>query len=44
MSYLGCKYGGNLKLFKQSDLDKLVSELNSGKTMEELTFNMKLYN
>ena len=42
MSYLGCKYGGNLKLFKQSDLDKLVSELNSGKTMEELTFNMKV--
>lgn len=43
MSYLGCRYGGNLKLFKQSDLDKLVSELNSGKTMEELTSNMKLY-
>lgn len=44
MAYLGCKYGGNLKLFSQSDLDKLVSELNSGKTMEELTSNMKLYN
>lgn len=44
MAYLGCKYGGNLKLFNQSDLDKLVSELNSGKTMEELTSNMKLYN
>lgn len=44
MAYLGCKYGGNLKLFNQSDLDKLVLELNSGKTMEELTSNMKLYN
>ena len=23
MAYLGCKYGGNLNLFKQSDLDNL---------------------
>lgn len=44
MAYLGCKYGGNLSLFKQTDLDKLVAELQSGKTMEELTSNMKLYN
>ena len=44
MAYLGCKYGGDLSLFKQTDLDKLVAELQSGKTMEELTSNMKLYN
>lgn len=44
MAYLGCKYGGDLTLFKQSDLDKLVSDLKSGKTMDELTSNMKLYN
>lgn len=44
MAYLGCKYGGNLALFKQTDLDKLVSELQSGKTIEDLTNNMKLYN
>ena len=25
MAYLGCKYGGNLNLFKQSDLDNLVA-------------------
>lgn len=43
MAYLGCKYGGNLNLFNQSDLDKLVDSLRSGKTMEELTANMKLY-
>lgn len=44
MAYLGTKYGGNFSLFKQSDLDNLVSELKSGKTMDELTENMKLYN
>lgn len=44
MAYLSCKYGGNLSLFKQSDLDTLVANLRSGKTIEELTSNMKLYN
>lgn len=44
MAYLGCKYGGNLALFKQSDLDTLVSNLREGKSISELTSNMKLYN
>lgn len=44
MAYLSCKYGGDLSLFKQSDLDSLVSQLREGKTMEELTSKMKLYN
>lgn len=44
MAYLGCKYGGNLALFKQSDLDNLVINLREGKSMEEMTSNMKLYN
>ena len=44
MAYLGCKYGGDLSLFKQSDLDKLVSNLREGKSMQELTSGMKLYN
>lgn len=44
MAYLGCKYGGNLALFKQSDLDALVKDLREGKTIEDLTSNMKLYN
>ena len=44
MAYLGCKYGGNLALFKQSDLDTLVTNLRGRKTMDELTRNMKLYN
>ena len=44
MAYLGCKYGGDFSLFKQSDLDELVSSLREGKTMESITSNMKLYN
>ncbi|MGN1269848.1 MAG: hypothetical protein ACI4UU_03145 [Clostridia bacterium] len=43
ISYLACKYGNNFSKFKQSDLDKLVAELKSGKSIEELTQNMKLY-
>ena len=34
ISYLACKYGNNFSKFKQADLDKLVSELKAGKTME----------
>lgn len=44
MAYLSCKYGGDLSLFKQSDLDKLLADFRSGKTIAELTSNMKLYN
>ncbi len=44
MAYLGCKYGGNLAMFKQSDLDKLLEKLRSGEKMDAITSNMKLYN
>lgn len=44
MAYLGCKYGGNLAMFKQSDLDKLLEKLRSGEKMDDITSNMKLYN
>ncbi len=43
ISYLACKYQNNFSKFKQADLDKLVTELKSGKTIEELTEKMKLY-
>lgn len=43
LSYLACKNGGDFKDFKSSDLDKLISELNSGKSMQELTNSMKYY-
>ena len=43
LAYLACKNGGDFKNFKSSDLDNLVNELNSGKTMQELTSSMKYY-
>ena len=43
LSYLACKNGGNFKNFKASQLNTLVEELQSGKTMEDLTQNLKFY-
>ncbi len=43
LSYLACKYGGNFKKFKQTDLNTLTQKLDQGSTMEELTKDMKNY-
>ena len=43
ISYLATKYGGNFKSFKQADLDNVVQELKTGKKIEELITNKKLY-
>ena len=43
LAYLACKNGGNFKQFNQNDLNKLIEQLNSGKTMEDITKNMKYY-
>ena len=43
ISYLACKYGGNFKKFNQKDLDTLVEDLRSGKTIEELSIKYKYY-
>lgn len=43
LAYLGAKYGGDFEHFRESDLEKLAEELKSGKTMEELTRDMKYY-
>lgn len=43
LSFLACKYGGNFKNFKSSDLTSLTEKLNSGITMEELTKDQKNY-
>ncbi|MCL2859411.1 MAG: M23 family metallopeptidase [Oscillospiraceae bacterium] len=43
IAYLASKYYGNLNNFKQADLDKLIKDLNSGKTIQELTQGMTLY-
>lgn len=44
ISYLGVKYGGNFKLFKQKDLDEAVIKLKEGIKINDLITNEKLYN
>lgn len=43
LGYLGAKYGGNFKSFKQTDLDDVVNRLKCGETIADITANMKLY-
>lgn len=43
LAYLGAKYGGNFKSFKQADLDNIVNKLKCGESIEDITQNMKLY-
>ena len=43
ISYLGAKYGGNFKSFKQTDLDNIVNRLKCGESIIDITQNMKLY-
>lgn len=44
LSYLACKNGGDFKNFKQKDLTSLISKLEQGTTMSDLTKDMKYYN
>lgn len=43
LSYLGAKYGGDFSKYKQSDMDNLCERLKDGKTIAELTKDMKYY-
>ena len=43
LSYLGAKYGGDFSKYKQSDMDNLCEKLKDGKTIAELTKDMKYY-
>ena len=43
LSYLACKYGGDFKKFNEKDLIKLKDSLDSGKTMDFLTKDLKNY-
>ena len=43
LAYLACQNGGNFKNFKKSDLENLIAKLDNGKTIEDLTKNMKFY-
>lgn len=44
LSYLGARYGGEFSRYSTKDLDSLAEQLLAGKTMEELTKDMKYYN
>lgn len=43
LAYLACKNGNNFEHYQSSDLDDLIENLQSGKTMSELTKDMKYY-
>lgn len=43
LAYCAAKNGGNFKRFKTSQLDNLAKQLKEGKTMEELTKDLKYY-
>lgn len=43
LAYLGAKYGGDFSCFQSSDMDRLVTKLQQGISMDELTKNMKYY-
>lgn len=44
LSYLGCKYGGDFKKYKESDISEIIKRLKSGETIDEITKNSKNYN
>ncbi len=44
LAYLATKYGGDFKKYKSKDMDELVSKLNNGQKIEQLTEKMKYYN
>ena len=43
LAFLACKNGGNFKNYKKSDLDSVVSKLNYGCSMSDLTRDLKYY-
>ena len=43
LAYLGAKYGGEWKQYKNSHLDELTVKLNEGETIDSLTSNMKYF-
>lgn len=44
LAYLACKNGGNFKNFNQNDLSTLIEKLKNGKTIKDVTQDMKYYN
>lgn len=44
LAYLACKNGGNFKKFNQNDLTKIIEQLQNGKSMSDITKDIKYYN
>lgn len=44
LAYTGTRYGGNWKRYKAKDLEKIAKELKNGKSIKEISKNMKYYN
>ncbi len=43
LSYLACIYGGDFNKFNTDDLNNLVSKLNEGKTIDQLSSSLQYY-
>lgn len=43
LAYLGAKYGGDFKRYKSTDMKDIVTKLTEGKTIQQITENMKYY-
>lgn len=44
LAYLGAKYGGDFKSYKESDMADLVEKIKNGEKISEITKDMKYYN
>lgn len=44
LAYLGAKYGGDFKSYKESDMADLVERVRNGEKISEITKDMKYYN
>lgn len=44
LAYLGAKYGGDFKKYKEKDLTNLTEKIKSGTNINDLTKNLKNYN
>ncbi len=43
LAYLGAKYGGDFKQYKEADLEQIVSRLKNGDKIKDITKDMKYY-
>lgn len=43
LAYLGAKYGGDFKQYKEADLEQIVSRLKDGDKIKDITKDMKYY-